>query len=145
MNVQRQYFQVKEKSKTTWRAWIQILKSVALPFHEGSKKTKCNICQKSVISLESHLSNVHEGQKQQQKMKCEICQKIYNSKSRLKVHVSKTHKETKEQYCCDICNQYFKLAEYLKRHRKIVHEKTSIKSCSYCSKFFNQKTTRGTK
>ena len=61
---------------------------------------------------------VHEKQKP---FKCEICNKSFSTKNSHKVHVVRVH-EGKKPFTCDTCGKNFADAYDLKKHNSMVHE-----------------------
>ena len=96
----------------------------------------CEICNKAVVNVKSHISNVHEGEKN---FKCEICDKMNSSKSNLQLHIDNVHKARIENYCCQFCQKNYSSQTNLKNHIRYVHENVEIFKCKYCNKEFIQK------
>ena len=84
--------------------------------HEKLGKQKCESCGKSFQKdvLSRHISNVHEGQKDQ----CAFCGESF---LHLKVHISKIHYGQKQNHKCDCCDKACLTSYTLKKHVETIH------------------------
>ena len=68
-------------------------------------------------SLKKHIKTVHEGEK---KHRCTICDKTFSMGYSLKKHIKTVH-ERERSHICTICDKAFSMQYDLKRPIKIVH------------------------
>ncbi|XP_031624956.1 endothelial zinc finger protein induced by tumor necrosis factor alpha-like [Contarinia nasturtii] len=109
------------------------------------QRHECNLCKKTftaISSLNSHIANVHDGQRP---FECKICKKRCAKKVDLKKHElshtgekphqhQKTH-SSQRLYECAECGQKFKTSGALRRHVKC-HSGEKLFKCDLCSSKF---------
>ena len=61
-------------------------------------------------NLNTHIKNVHEGQKN---YKCDLCDKAFSQQQKLMRHIKNLHKGQKN-YKCDLCDKDFSQQEISK-------------------------------
>jgi KRAB domain-containing zinc finger protein len=83
--------------------------------------------------LDNHIKQVHENA-EKKKFHCLECDKKFSCKSKLKIHVSAVHQNSKP-FACDICNMKFTQKGGLMNHEKEIHAKTKTE-CPKCKKSF---------
>ena len=108
------------------------LKSHVKNMHSKLNRLKiCEICDKNVVNIRSHLSVVHK----EELKKCTVCDnEIYN----LSNHMNQVHGET--QFQCDLCEYSATTIKCVSEHKKRHHEKTrSEYPCNDCDKKFSSK------
>lgn len=79
-------------------------------------------------------SHVTVVHEQQDQHVCHICAKQYRSKQSLHLHLKEHSGEPRS--CCQICGRSYKNEQYVRKHIKTVHEKVAQvpMQCPHCSK-----------
>ena len=99
---------------------------------ENYRCSKCNMCFKSKIGLETHKKIKHSNNDIQ---KCKLCKEKFTNEGNLKRHIESVHNK---EYVCLICFEVFKYGSELEKHKAIYgHLKERVKSknefkCSIC-------------
>ncbi|XP_041978703.1 zinc finger protein 431-like [Aricia agestis] len=104
--------------------------------HLGIKQ-HCDICNKDVVSLKSHLQLTHKTVPKP--YKCVLCESSFVCRSQLDVHLMKHAKH--KPFRCDQpdCDKAFYTKKNLQFHIRGVHEKEKSHLCQFCSKGFFKK------
>lgn len=100
--------------------------------HHNLGKKACNICNKEVGNLKTHIMAVHRTEEDRE-YKCLQCTYSTIGNSKLKQHVNEVH--TKEHYFnCTNCEYKTPRKGRLLEHIKRIHEKSMEKDqkCPYC-------------
>ena len=79
----------------------------------------CDFQAKFLSDINKHVDSVHYIQNV---FKCEECKHTCRSKTALKFHVEKAHKNEGPKYCCHLCKKRFRRGNYLTSHLSSVHD-----------------------
>ena len=72
--------------------------------HITSEDLTCNICNKTLSSLDNLQYHTNQVHKNKQEFKCTTCHRLFSTKSNLNTHVQAVH-EKKSQIYCNICRK----------------------------------------
>jgi glass-like protein len=98
------------------------MKDHILVVHEG-KGFDCQFCNRtfnSILTMQSHIRNIHKGRKPKPE-KCSQCDKIFVNAGTLRKHTEAVH-EKKRPYACHLCDLSFTQSGNLKTHIKGKHK-----------------------
>ena len=98
--------------------------------HTVTELNECQICQKKVKRIETHIQRVHSDEGSIL-LSCEHCDYQNKDPSKLRIHVQSKHEGV--IYDCTLCDKKFSLKDSLRSHKKIVHEgvKHPCNMCDY--------------
>ena len=85
--------------------------------------------------LHYHIMGAHFDKPNGGYYSCTICGKIFEGKSKLKLHVQTAHKDEKP-FQCDTCGKSFKAINGLRSHVIVHHEEQKTMKCEHCEKTF---------
>ena len=112
--------------------------------HEKIKDHKCEECGKAflyILSLNDHISCVHEGKEKNQK--CSKCDKAFYTVQRLQNHVRLVPERPKNygKHKCDICGKLLSYDHVLRKHIRFQHHGIKDFMCEIpgCEKGFYQR------
>lgn len=94
-----------------------------LHVHEGVKYL-CEICNKQVVSLRSHIKIVHQKVRAHT---CPECKKTFQTTTHLRLHIARVHLKVREK-----CGECGKEVQDLYSHRLFVHQKQKNFPCDQC-------------
>ena len=126
VNLKRHIKQIHEKSEKLFPA-----AKIKIP----AKKSKCTLCSKEVVYMDSHLKTHSINEK----VKCEACEKIFKNYSGLSVHEKRVH-GSKHKLKCNVCDKTYFTVNVLKLHVLRAHDKKKTITCEVCNMKF--KTSR---
>ena len=67
--------------------------------------------------------------------KCDICENVFNSKQKLKKHMTTVHENHEKVFNCNICTKKFRTKKGFMNHTMIFHGAKDFK-CESCEKSF---------
>uniref|UniRef100_A0A182IKT5 Uncharacterized protein n=1 Tax=Anopheles atroparvus TaxID=41427 RepID=A0A182IKT5_ANOAO len=103
-----------------------------MPAHSGTKKFRCEYCEKSFTydtSLRKHL-NIHRGIRNH---RCGYCDQSFCDRTSLRYHEAKHREERK--FSCGECSDTFFTTSQLKQHSYIAHRERAFR-CDLCGSMF---------
>ncbi|XP_002739107.1 uncharacterized protein LOC100368236 [Saccoglossus kowalevskii] len=100
--------------------------------HTGEKM--CHICGNrytTSVSLRRHIMNVHEKDKNANKIICEICGKQYAASSKHVFRIHMMHHRNEKPYNCHFCGKAFCVQKYVLEHER-THTGEKPYKCEKC-------------
>jgi KRAB domain-containing zinc finger protein len=98
---------------------------------------KCDCCEASFVSINSHLNHLRKEHPEFKSYTCELCGKSFNSKYGLAIH-SECH-QIDRPFLCDTCGKNFKSKRKLKVHKCVSNLNEALpedNTCKICGKVY---------
>jgi len=98
---------------------------------------KCEHCQKTFDSMTKLKNHVYRSHKQKE---CKHCKQVFLCYNTLKRHIKSEHLEMEGEFTCSDCGEVFQHRHKFDKHRKDNHQPTSV--CDLCGKTFLTRTIK---
>jgi len=98
---------------------------------------ECEHCQKTFDSMTKLKNHVYRSHKQKE---CKHCKQVFLCYNTLKKHIKSAHLEMEGEFTCSDCGEVFQHRSNFDKHRKDNHQPTSV--CDLCGKTFLTRTIK---